>query len=163
MKTILIHFDGSCLVNPDGQMGWGCTIESDGSLIELHGGLKPCVGNSNNVAEYNGLILSLENIINEKDCLIDIRGDSKLVINQISGSWKIKEGRYKSVALKARDLIISLAKNNNKFRFKWIPREENYTADQLSNVFHGRKTAPHHQLSSENNTYKSMMKNFVVK
>ena len=59
---------------------------------------------------------------------IEVRGDSLLVVNQLSGVWKTKEPRIK--ALKEEVFKIM---NGMKVTFKWIPREENKNADKLSN------------------------------
>lgn len=137
MEKIKIYFDGSCQVNPFGQIGYGCWIlYSDGTKIEFYDGDPASEGNSNNVAEYRGLMLGLKHIQDCTDLDIEVFGDSKLVVNQMQGFWKIKDGYYKKDAYRARDLAVKITKNKNKIRFKWIPREHNSYADELSNKYH---------------------------
>jgi ribonuclease HI len=86
-------------------------------------------GISNNVAEYRGFIRGLEfliskNLVREN---IVVRSDSKLIIMQMLGCWKIHAGDYVPYALVAKKLM-------DKFidiDLRWIPREENDVCDTL--------------------------------
>ena len=148
MKTIELYFDGSCLVNPNGAMGFGALlIDLDSKTrTELSDGEPASKGNTNNVAEYRALLMGLDELDKVKDANVKIMGDSKLVISQISGDWKIKnkpnaksQPKYAPYALQAREKIVSLFKNNNiRFNFEWIPREQNEDCDSLSNRFHNK-------------------------
>jgi ribonuclease HI len=89
--------------------------------------------NSNNVAEYAALIMLLEYLIaagmTERE--IEVRGDSKLVVNQMSGIWRISQnsnGLYVPMGRKA----LALRPKFSGLRFRWIPREQNTLADDLS-------------------------------
>jgi probable phosphoglycerate mutase len=84
---------------------------------------------SNNVAEYRGLIAGLE-AVRELDptAEIEVRMDSKLVVEQMSGRWKIKHPDMRALALRARD-ILPMA----QVTYTWIPRAENARADALVN------------------------------
>ena len=141
-KHIELYFDGSCIQNPDGQMGFGVLLIDlqTKDRVELYGGELPCKGNTNNVAEYRALLMGLNKLFEYNFCNVTIKGDSQLVINQISGKWKIKKNTnsyYTEYALETIEIIKSLfIKNNIKFRFEWIPREQNEDADRLSNKFH---------------------------
>ena len=86
-----------------------------------------------NVAEYNGLILGLEYLLSEnlRDEPITVFGDSKLVIKQMFGHWRIKNGLYKPDALLAHSLV---KKFTNTYGY-WIPREQNGEADKLSKSY----------------------------
>nr|WP_298658546.1 ribonuclease HI family protein [uncultured Flavobacterium sp.] len=134
-NSIEIWFDGSCEpYNPGGRMGYGAVIKKNGqTLKELYSGEPSNDKNSNNVAEYSALKMSLEYLIenglnNER---VFVRGDSKLVIMQMTGRWGIKEGRYVDVAKETFGLL----KQFPKIYLKWIPREENQEADGLSNRY----------------------------
>lgn len=133
MKNIVCYFDGATEpINPGGSMGIGCCAMIDKKIIYQHSGFveaKP--ENSNNVAEYMALVHILEYLKSagyDADNTI-IYGDSMLVIKQMTGKWKIKEGRYVEHARKSLTLI-------RQFRkvplFFWIPREKNFLADELS-------------------------------
>lgn len=134
-SNIIAFFDGSCIGNPDGIMGYGSYITGLGNPIYLWDGSHPLEGNSNNVAEFNALHLLLENIINTDSHNITIYGDSQFVINVVNGRFKIgKNKRYTNIAQKVYSLLEILKKRNN-VKCIWIPREQNAIADELSNRF----------------------------
>lgn len=129
--TITSYFDGACYpYNPDGNMGWGFHI---GKKIAMCGFEKKKKGNTNNVAEYLALYYLLLHLSEYSGKTINIKGDSKLVIMQMKGAWKIKEGSYVPIAYKTLN-ILKEVKKNNTVNLKWIPREENKVADRLSNL-----------------------------
>jgi probable phosphoglycerate mutase len=84
---------------------------------------------TNNVAEYSGLLAGLRAANDlDKSAQIEVRMDSKLVVEQMSGNWQIKHPEMRKLAMQARELHdLSLV------TFKWIPREENTHADSLVN------------------------------
>ena len=84
---------------------------------------------SNNVAEYSGLLAGLR-AANELDssASIEVRMDSKLVVEQMSGKWQIKHVDMRRLAYEARELH-----DPKLITYKWIPREENTHADSLVN------------------------------
>lgn len=141
MKDIItVYIDGACEPkNPGGYGGYGVYIsENDKCIKEISGFIEKSQEVSNNVAEYLALVKALEwlreNNLNEK--LILIKGDSKLVINQMNNVWKIRFGLYKNYAMKARKLLSYFS---NTY-FKWIPRDDNWRADELSKAeLHKRK------------------------
>lgn len=137
-KKIKLYFDGSCgPINPGGYMGYGFFVEDEEGVVLLEGNDfdPPHTNNSNNVAEYKALHLGLCQLLDYleskkiEDYDLEVLGDSKLVIMQCLGNWKIRDGYYKEMALKTKDLISYMEKPF----FKWIPREENSYADELSN------------------------------
>jgi len=127
-------FDGSCEpVNPGGNMGTGIVIISeDGEIIFENSQRFPAKkSNTNNAAEYLALIDVLIWVYNnlDKNSEITIFGDSMLVINQMNGRWGISNGKYVEYAYEAKDVK---SKCSAKIKFKWIPREKNMLADELS-------------------------------
>ena len=83
---------------------------------------------SNNVAEYSGLIAGLrlaEEFAPGAD--IEVRMDSKLVVEQMSGRWKIKHPDMKPLAMEANRLAPFGT------TYTWVPREQNKHADRLAN------------------------------
>jgi ribonuclease HI len=100
--TYIAYFDGAYeTVHPEGRAAYGAIVIQEGRTIwECSKLLCPEQGNeyqtSNNVAEYYGLIAVLEYLINLGVQLepIMVYGDSKMVIQQMFGAWKIKEGLY---------------------------------------------------------------------
>jgi ribonuclease HI len=130
--TYIAYFDGACEpVNPGGTASYGAAIYKNGQPIwecsEIYGRGEHT---SNNVAEYAGLIAVLEWLIEHDLCAAEIivKGDSKLVIEQMFGTWKIKNGRYTELAYRAREL---LARFTN-IQGEWISRDLNDVADALS-------------------------------
>lgn len=137
----VLNFDGSCLGNPDGQMGYGCIVynKTTNDRKEYWGGDKPCIGNTNNISEYKGLILGLEQLQDVRNSKIIVYGDSKMVVNQMNGDYRVKatgKGKYVPYAKIAQELIGVIVKNKNYIEFRWVPREQNEYADELSNRFH---------------------------
>jgi ribonuclease HI len=131
-------FDGACEpINPGGTASYGAIVYRRKRVIwECSAVYDPPEGRrretTNNVAEYLGLHAVLDFFISKDLTSEDIlvQGDSKLVIEQCFGNWKIHiKGRlYESLALQARKkrrLFTNLQAN-------WIPREENTEADKLS-------------------------------
>lgn len=109
-------------------MGIGAFLEKDDKLIFSASEVLNAEGSSN-AAEYLALIKLLEYIASENITdHITIRGDSRLVINQMIGRWGIKEGIYVEYAHKAKALI----KAHNKISLRWTPRTSNGKADSLS-------------------------------
>jgi ribonuclease HI len=132
--TILAYFDGSCEpMNPGGIATYGYVIyEGDHTIQEGYGLACDPFSNqaSNNVAEYIGLIKALEFIVNRElsDNEVVIRGDSQLIIRQMTGSYSVNSERLLPFHAQAR----ALARQIKDIKFLWIPREQNANADRLS-------------------------------
>ncbi len=95
-------------------------------ILELAGVLGHA---TNNVAEYNGLIAGLEAIAGiDPNAIVEVRMDSKLVVEQMSGRWQIKSPDMRELALRARELL-----PYGNVTYTWIPREDNKHADALAN------------------------------
>lgn len=130
------YFDGSCGPrNPGGTAAYGAVIFRHKERIWEHSEVyRPPPGKerqtSNNLAEYLGLIAILEHFIHieAQHEPIVIHGDSKLVINQMAGRWKIKDGIYVPFAKQAQVLRDGFS----HIRWQWIPRGQNTIADGLS-------------------------------
>jgi len=136
MENFNLYFDGSIDENPGGNMGWGYVLYKGAELIHKDSSFKlKAVDNSNNVSEYLGLLDGLLTVMRlcPKDSYIKVYGDSDLVIKQMSGKWRIKEGSYFGVAL-ATNRIIKSIKNDYTINFIWIPRERNEEADKQSRL-----------------------------
>lgn len=119
--------DGGARGNP-GPAGIGAVLMTpDGEPI---GEVARSLGHTtNNVAEYEAVIAGLE-LAREKGVTdIDICADSKLVVNQLNGEWKIKNDRLRGLAVKARRLMNSF----EKARITHVRRAQNERADALAN------------------------------
>jgi ribonuclease HI len=87
---------------------------------------------SSNVAEYK----AFHSLLNYLDSTVEganilIIGDSMLVVNQMNGTQGIRKGAYKPFALSAREQL-GISQTKNKFTIKWVYREQNSIADDLS-------------------------------
>ncbi|MDF2094193.1 bifunctional RNase H/acid phosphatase [Knoellia sp. 3-2P3] len=132
-RALVVEADGGSRGNP-GVAGWGAVVLDGTSRDLLHEGCAPLGQASNNVAEYTGLIEGLraaQGIDPAAD--IRVRMDSKLVVEQMSGRWKIKHEDMRRLALVARDVVAEISRAGGSVTFEWIPREKNKLADALSN------------------------------
>ena len=130
-KQIQVFFDGLCQpVNPGGKACFAFIIKDATNTIHCEYGLA-ANNSTNNVAEYTGLIRALEWLLanNYENENIIIKGDSLLVIHQIKREFKIKAPTIIPLYRKAMCLI----SNFKNIQVEWIPREQNYEADRLSN------------------------------
>lgn len=128
-------FDGSCEpYNPGGNMGYGGIVKdaAGNRLATLHGGCGPARCNTNNVAEYRALRLVLNWFLEQglEHEEIVIYGDSRLVVKQVGGRWRIKGGHYADTA---REVKVLWGKFS-KAAIKWVPRDFNQEADGVSKL-----------------------------
>jgi probable phosphoglycerate mutase len=132
-RRLVVEADGGSRGNP-GVAGYGAVVrdaETKDLLVEL---AKPLGTASNNVAEYSGLIAGLEAAITvDPAARIEARLDSRLVVEQMSGRWKIKHDDMRRLAQKARHLCKDIEDAGGSVVFTWVPREANGAADALSN------------------------------
>ena len=126
MGPIQGYFDGASRGNP-GEAGAGALL-LDGGGVTLWECARPLGKRTNNEAEYMALILLLEEV-ERRNIEAHIYGDSRLVVKQVTGQWKINEPRLRDLAKRARELL-----DRTKSSLEWIPREENASADRLSNI-----------------------------
>ena len=128
MTSFVMEADGASRGNP-GHASYGTVIRNM-NTGEVVAELAAVLGHAtNNVAEYNGLIAGLEAIAQlDPNAIVEVRMDSKLVVEQMSGRWKIKSPDMRELAMKARDLLPF-----GNVTYTWIPREDNKHADALAN------------------------------
>ena len=84
---------------------------------------------TNNVAEYTALILGLEEAARRDITELDIRLDSKLVVEQVLGRWKVRAPHLAPLRDRARLLLAGF----RSVDVRHVPREQNTIADELSN------------------------------
>ena len=151
-----VFFDGSCI--PNDRSGIPCyafIIKKDGDMIHSDygpAGTPNSENATNSVAEYIALIKSLEwlkesgyasvpegeinsplfltEASDEKLQNMVIKGDSRLVINQVSGKFKVRTAHIRPLHKKAMSLIVKF----KNLKIMWVPREENAEADRLTNT-----------------------------
>lgn len=84
---------------------------------------------TNNVAEYSGLVAGLTVVSELKSSgLVEVRMDSRLVVEQMAGRWKIKHPDMRQLAMQAAKIH-----PHTHIRYVWVPREQNTLADALCN------------------------------
>ncbi|WP_024803633.1 bifunctional RNase H/acid phosphatase [Nocardia sp. BMG51109] len=128
MTKAIVEADGGSRGNP-GPAGFGAVVW-DADRAEVLAERKEAIGvATNNVAEYRGLIAGLAAAAELGVREVDVRMDSKLVVEQMSGRWKVKHAGMIPLAERARQLVAGF----DRVSFEWIPRERNSHADRLAN------------------------------
>jgi ribonuclease HI len=122
-----IFTDGASRGNP-GDAGYGAIITDDQghTLAEMQGFLGKA---TNNVAEYNALILALEKAVALGLGRIQVYLDSELVVRQIQGKYKVREEHLKLLHQRALKILDQF----ENYSITHIPREKNRRADDLAN------------------------------
>jgi ribonuclease HI len=126
--TVVLQFDGASKGNP-GVGGSGAVLVKNGVVIHSVVYSHPNRV-TNNVAEYCGLIIGLKLALEKGYTEIMVEGDSKLVIEQVFGTWKCNHHNMIPLCDEAKKLK-KLFKTING---KWIPREKNGEADKYANM-----------------------------
>jgi probable phosphoglycerate mutase len=125
---VIIEADGGARGNP-GPAGYGAVVREAGTEQVLAERAEAIGIATNNVAEYSGLIAGLHAAAELDAAEVEVRMDSKLVVEQMSGRWQIKHPGLRPLAAKAAALM----RNFDSVTFGWIPRERNKHADRLAN------------------------------
>lgn len=127
-RRVVVEADGGSRGNP-GPAGYGAVVR-DAVTGEVLAERAAGIGRAtNNVAEYGGLIAGLAAAVELGATEVEVRMDSKLVVEQMSGRWQVKHPAMKPLAREAAALVAQLP----RVRFSWIPRADNGHADRLAN------------------------------
>ena len=125
---VIVEADGGSRGNP-GPAGYGAvvlTADRSAVLAESYASIGVA---TNNVAEYRGLIAGLAEAAASGATEVTVRMDSKLVVEQMSGRWKVKHPDLIELNREAR----ALARGFEHIEYGWIPRAQNSHADRLAN------------------------------
>ncbi|MFJ2116706.1 reverse transcriptase-like protein, partial [Streptomyces sp. NPDC087850] len=126
--TFVVEADGGSRGNP-GPAGYGAVVLDPASGEPLAEAAEFIGVATNNVAEYKGLIAGLRAALAlDPAARVHVRMDSKLVVEQMSGRWKIKHPDMKPLAAEAARIFPA-----ERVSYEWIPRERNKHADRLAN------------------------------
>lgn len=128
MPKFIAEADGGSRGNP-GPSAYGALVR-DAATFEVLAEAKEFLGNqTNNYAEYSGLIAALQ-LVKQLDptATVEVRMDSKLVVEQMSGNWKIKHPGLRELAIKAKAIL-----PHDQVTYKWVRRDDNFDADLLVN------------------------------
>jgi ribonuclease HI len=123
----LVMVDGAARGNP-GHAGCGAVIlDGNGKMVKE---LSRYLGHAtNNVAEYEGLLMGLEALLQLKKKRICVQSDSQLLVRQLNGEYRVKDEKLKTLFEKA----IALLRQFEAYRILHVPRELNKLADRLAN------------------------------
>jgi len=128
-RRLVVEADGGSRGNP-GPAGFGAVVR-DADTGEVLDEVAAAIGvATNNVAEYSGLLAGLRAAAEiDPGATVDVRMDSKLVVEQMSGRWQVKHEDMRRLAAQARSVL-----PGRQVRYAWIPRKENAHADRLANA-----------------------------
>jgi ribonuclease H / adenosylcobalamin/alpha-ribazole phosphatase len=125
---VIVEADGGSRGNP-GPAGYGSVVWSadHGAVLAES---KQAIGRAtNNVAEYRGLIAGLTEAANLGATQVEVAMDSKLVVEQMAGRWKVKHPELAVLNGEA----LALAARFERVDYRWVPRAQNAYADRLAN------------------------------
>lgn len=129
MTKLIVYSDGGARGNP-GPAGLGVYIcTPDHTPVERR--FKYLWETTNNIAEYSGALFGIERALALGATEIELRADSKLVIEQLKGNYKVKNPGLKELHIQIKTLI---SQSSTAVTFVHVPREKNKEADRLSNV-----------------------------
>ncbi len=123
----MLYADGAARGNPGPAGSGAALVDEEGHVIAEV--MRDLGHATNNVAEYTALIIGLEEARRRGVEDLDIRMDSKLVVEQMNGRWKIKHPNLRPLALIAGELLRAFPKRT----IRHVPRAENAIADALAN------------------------------
>jgi ribonuclease H / adenosylcobalamin/alpha-ribazole phosphatase len=128
-RHLVVEADGGSRGNP-GPAGYGAVV-LDATTGDVLAEVSKSIGRAtNNVAEYSGLIAGLRAAAAiARGADVEVRMDSKLVVEQMSGRWQIKHPDMRPLAAKARET----ARAFGRVSYTWVPRSRNAHADRLAN------------------------------
>ncbi|MCZ4122648.1 bifunctional RNase H/acid phosphatase [Streptomyces sp. H39-S7] len=127
-RGLVVEADGGSRGNP-GPAGYGAVVLDPASGETLAEAAEYIGHATNNVAEYRGLIAGLRAAkALDPEAVVRVRMDSKLVVEQMSGRWKIKHPDMRPLAAEAKAVLPA-----GQVTYEWIPREKNKHADRLAN------------------------------
>ncbi|MFZ0817180.1 MAG: ribonuclease HI family protein [Candidatus Sulfotelmatobacter sp.] len=125
---LIAHSDGGARGNP-GPAGYGVVIQDESGQKVAH--LSEYLGHqTNNFAEYQGLIAALEYAVEHGPKALKLISDSELLVRQIKGIYKVKNPTLKDLHARAKELISQL----EWFSIGHALREHNQEADRLANA-----------------------------
>lgn len=128
MDRVIVEADGGSRGNP-GPAGYGAVVRDSQTGQVLAERSESLGVTTNNVAEYSALIAGLRAAAQLGAEQVEVRMDSKLVVEQMAGRWKVKHPNMRPLALKAQRLAGGFV----RISYTWIPRAQNSAADQLAN------------------------------
>ncbi len=133
-QHLIVYTDGGSRGNP-GPSGCGIFI-TDNEWISIEKRFKYIWIATNNIAEYTAAYLGITRAIELGATSIELRADSKLVIEQLAGNYKVKNPELKKIFIKLQEKV---GEWWGDIEFTHVFREQNTEADRLSNVAMDKK------------------------
>jgi ribonuclease HI len=131
LAEILVYCDGGSRGNPGPSAIGAVVLDPASDPPRRLATVSECIGiTTNNVAEYRALIAGLEAAAPYGARRVRVRADSKLVIEQVKGTWKVKQPHLRPLLEQARSLLAAYAEVD----LQHVPRAENADADALVNA-----------------------------
>ncbi len=121
---MIAYADGACFGNP-GKMGAGIVLMKQGKVLKevsRHLGM-----GTNNIAEYRAVLIAVEEARKMGAKGLMVRSDSKLLVSQLKGEFRVKAPHLRELLGKIR-----AAGEGMTLEFEWVPREKNERADELA-------------------------------
>lgn len=131
-REIIAYFDGATYLANPGPMGIGVVLQlakSDGNPETLERVSRFLGDGTSNVAEWLALVEALELAVKHRAEVAIVRGDSQLVVRQLTGEYRVKQQHLMPHLLRAQHLAKQIP---GGIWPEWIRREENTEADRLS-------------------------------
>lgn len=127
-RRLIVEADGGSRGNPGVAAGGAVVLDAASGKVLSEVGVFVGIA-SNNVAEYRGMLAGLEAALaRDPTASVHVRLDSKLIVEQMTGRWKIKHPDMQVLAGRARSLI-----EGRDVSFEWVPRLQNTRADAAAN------------------------------
>jgi ribonuclease HI len=124
----LLQFDGLSIPNPGKGSSGAILFSSSGDVVFERGDY---LGDTtNNIAEYTGLLIGIEECVKRNITSIRIEGDSLLVVNQVSGKWQVKDAKLKVLHQTVMAMFNRYFKN---VAIRHVYRDKNKDADRITN------------------------------
>jgi probable phosphoglycerate mutase len=147
-----LYFDGKAAPNPGAGSAAAVLYGNDVILFEIGVYLEKT---TNNQAEYRGLIVGLQECLRRGHRNIKVYGDSKLVIEQSSGIWKVKHLNL----IDLHSQVKELSKQFQSISFTHVYRDKNKKADELTNIiFESKKNLNYIKESSKQKSIVEMFR-----
>ncbi|MCY7397114.1 MAG: bifunctional RNase H/acid phosphatase [Nocardioides sp.] len=126
-RPVVVEVDGGSRGNP-GPAAYGAVLRNAETGAVIAESAQRLGAATNNVAEYSGLVTGLRlAVAHAPGSDVEVRMDSRFVVEQMSGRWKIKHTDMRLLAMQATELAPPGT------TYTWVPRERNGHADRLAN------------------------------
>lgn len=127
-RRLIVEADGGSRGNPGVAAGGAAVLDGETGALLSEVGVYMGVA-TNNVAEYAGMIAGIEAAFDrDPSAALVVRMDSRLVVEQMSGRWRISHPDMQAQSRRAHAVI-----DGRRVAFEWVPRLENTRADALAN------------------------------